>query len=448
MSERQSGYLAIDMGLGKTRIVLEYILACHKRQSNHTGAVLVVAPLRVAVSTWPLEILKWTPSLSYTVLHGKDKDENFKLDRDIYIINYDGLKWLSKKNLGGRFFHGLLILDESTMVKSHSTSRFKLLKAMRAYFTKAFCLSATPAPNGYQDLWSQYFLLDRGMTLGQSWTKFFNRYWYQTLYYQTIVLSQERLKEIPMACARSTFRLKAADYLTMPKLIVNDIYIDLPSDLYKKYKELERDFVYQLSQEENITAVNAAVLSMKLRQFCQGGLYQDDQSTYLLHDLKEEALLQITRELQGEPNLVAIQFKFETQLIEDNLSTEFGQDTNIPRIVGGISADRSAKIINDWNNRKLPMLICHPASVSHGVNLQAGGHYITWLALPWSLEQYNQFIGRLYRQGQKHPVIVNRVLIRDTIESRIAEVLAAKNSTQESLLEVLRDFSKNTLTKL
>lgn len=446
MSERQSGYLAIDMGLGKTRIVLEYILAHHERQSNHTGAVLVVAPLRVAVSTWPLEILKWTPSLSYTVLHGKDKDENFKLDRDIYIINYDGLKWLFKKNIGSRFFHGLLILDESTMVKSHSTTRFKLLKAMRGFFTKAFCLSATPAPNGYQDLWSQYFLLDRGMTLGQSWTKFFNRYWYQTPYYQTIVLSQERLKEIPMACARSTFRLKASDYLTMPKLIVNDIYIDLPSDLYKKYKELERDFVYQLSQEENITAVNAAVLSSKLRQFCQGGLYQEDHSVYLLHQLKEEALVQITQELQGEPNLVAIQFQFEKHLIQGSLQSEL-DCVAIPSIVGGVSAEYSAKVITDWNSRKLPMLICHPASVSHGVNLQAGGHYITWLALPWSLEQYNQFIGRLYRQGQKYPVIVNRVLIRDTIESRIAEVLAAKNSTQESLLEVLRDFSKNTLAK-
>ena len=445
MKFRKEGYLNIDMGLGKTRIVLDYIRLIHKAESS--GAVLIVAPMRVATSTWPAQIREWTPELSYTVLHGRDKEENFKLKRDLYIINYEGLKWLDEmvtKYGRSKFFHGVLVLDEATMVKSSSSGRFKYLKSLRSSFDKAFALSATPAPNGYQDLWSQYFLLDYGKTLGPQYTRFFNRYFQTTESRRVVPVSTERLKEIPKLCAKSTFRLSADDYLKLPEFTNNDLYVDLPPKLLAQYKELEKDFLLKLSEEMSVTAMNAAVLSMKLRQFCQGGIYSagEENSRELvdIHRLKVDMLEQIIQELQGAPTLVAIQFRYEVDFIRERFP-------NAPAIYGGISAKESDRLINLWNAGKLPMLICHPASLSHGVNLQAGGHYITWLALTWNFEQYTQFNGRLRRQGQKNRVVLNRVLVRGSIEEKMAKRLSQKETTQQELLDVLRDMTNEVLAQ-
>lgn len=429
---REGGYLAVDMGLGKTRIILEYI---RRTKPEYT---LVVAPKIVALNTWPEQIKLWASELTYTVLHGKDKNDRLKQKRDIYIINYDGLGWLSRNSNGRKFHKGLLVLDESTMVKSPRSKRFKILKDMRSIFTKCICMSGTPAPNGYQDLWSQYFLVDYGLTLGPVYSKFFNNFFRETESRRIVPISTERLKEIPKRCTKSTFRLSAEDYLKLPPWIDNDIYIDLPSSVKEKYKELEKDFVLQLTEETSVTAQNIAVLSSKLRQFCQGALYiedpRDPKAYAVVNSLKLDALEEVLNQLNGAPTLVPIQFTFELK----ELRNRFGQ---VPALVGGVPEKVQQYYIEEWNRGRLPMLVCHPASISHGVNLQMGGHYITWLALTWNYEHYSQLNGRIRRTGQQHACIRNRLILRGTIEERIAQALKHKGCNQQYLLDTIKEYS-------
>lgn len=433
-------YLAIDMGLGKTRIVIEYI----RKYCAREIPVLVLAPMRVAVKTWPDEILKWAPELSYAVLHGKNKEQEIQRKVDVYIMNYDGIKWLfdyCTKNGRAKFNRALLVLDESTMVKSAQSKRFKMLAKLRPVFSKVIAMSATPSPNGYQDLWSQYYLLDFGASLGATWTKFFNQYYRTLESHRVVPISTEKLKEIPQRCTKTTFRLDVNDYMQLPEFVHNDIMVDLPPELKEQYETLEKEFLIELSNEQAISAVNSAVLSSKLRQFCQGGFYLEDKTYAPIHELKLDALEQVFNGLNGEPTLVAVQFRFEIDLIR----RRFGN--SIPAIYGGVSAAESARIISEWNNGRIPVLVCHPGSLSHGVNLQSGGHYITWLALTWNFEQYTQFNGRLRRQGQKNRVILNRILIRGSVEERMAKQLKFKNINQQSLLDVLRDSTNELLAE-
>lgn len=430
------GYLAVDMGLGKTRIVLEYI------KTTSPKATLVVAPKIVALNTWPEQILEWAPELTYTVLHGHDKDENIKLKRDIYIINYDGLKWLMNNPHGRKFRNGLLVLDESTMIKSPQSGRFKALKNIRSVFDACVCMSGTPAPNGYQDLWSQYFLIDYGKTLGPQYNKFFNRYFRATESRRIVPYSTELLKEIPRACAKSTFRLSADDYLSLPEWVDNDIYVTMPRDIRELYRRFEEDFFLQLNDTATVTAVNMAVLSAKLRQFCQGALYTDAESTNMvsgryyeiIHSLKLDAIEEVLKQLNGQPTILPIQFSFELE----ELKRRFGK---VPAIVGGVPEKEQKQIIAAWNSGDLPFLVCHPASISHGVNLQAGGHYITWLSLTWNYEHYSQLNGRIRRTGQKHACVRNRILIKGTIEEKIAAALNYKGCNQQYLLDTIKNLS-------
>lgn len=434
---RNGGYLAVDMGLGKTRIVLEYIRA------TKPSCVLVVAPKIVALNTWPEQIREWAPELTYTVLHGKDKNENITLQRDIYIINYDGLKWL-KHNVHGRRFHkGLLVLDESTMIKSPQSERFKALMNIRAVFEKCICMSGTPAPNGYQDLWAQYFLIDFGRTLGAKYTTFFNKYFRETESRRIVPYSSELLKEIPRACAKTTFRLSADDYLKLPEWINNDIYVTLPPSVRDMYKQFEEDFFLQLNNEETVTAVNMAVLSSKLRQFCQGALYVDGtggtnqvSGRYyeVVNKVKLDALESVLKQLNGQPTLLPIQFSFELAELEKR----FGR---MPALVGGVPEREQQRYIDAWNRGQLPVLVCHPASISHGVNLQYGGHYITWLALTWNFEHYSQLNGRIRRTGQKYTCIRNRIIIKGTVEEKIAAALNYKGCNQQYLLDTIKSLS-------
>lgn len=435
MIKKQCGYLAVDMGLGKTRIVLEYI------QRMGIQNTLVVAPLRVALHTWPSEIKKWTPMLTFNVLHGPNKSMN--KDANVFIINYEGLKWLMNEPKY-KFSKGLLVIDEGSMVKSPKSQRFKMLNKLRGLFSHVFVLSGTPMPNGYQDLWSQYFLLDRGTSLGPTYTSFFNRYFLQLESFRIVPRDKQTLNEIPARVAPVTFRLSSEDYLKLPSAITVDREVELPPKLWNEYKTLERDFAIQLNEETTITAVNAALLSMHLRQFCQGFLYYEEngeaRETVDFHDLKVEALASCLEELNGHPALVAVQFKADIVKIQKALGP-------LPVIAGGTNSDVSIDIINKWNAGRLPVLVVHPASISHGVNLQHGGHNIIWYAPTWNMEHYQQLNGRLRRQGQKKPVIITRLLIKNSIEHKVVAALANKGGNQQGLLDALRQFTNKLLTQ-
>jgi len=431
--KKETAFLAMDMGLGKTLVAL---LAA--KQLNLPA--LVIAPINPMYSTWPEEIEKWELDLTWDILHGPDKDKVYcTTNADVLLINYHGIKWLYNKILNGEkpWKKRMLILDESSMVKSPKTQRFKLLKKMWPLFLKnRICLSATPSPNGYHELWSQYYLLDRGKTLMDSFYKYRNAFFNYTgppLFkttlrsgsYETI---KNRIKPV-------TYRLKAEDYLDMPEYIHNEIKLTMPAKRLQEYKKLEKDFFLEFTDCE-ATAFNAAALSLKLRQYIQGALYTDEDNGafYPVHKIKIDALKELIEASPGQPILCPIQFKFERKMINAFMKSD------VPCIAGGTPTRVAQNYIKQWNNGDLPLLLCHPASLGHGVNLQAGGHVVLWFGLTWSLEHYQQLNGRVYRQGQKRAVIINHLIMEGTIDERVIKVLKQKDATQQKLLDALRRY--------
>ena len=428
----KSTFMMLEMGLGKTAIALNFI-----REVDMPA--IVVAPLGAIHTTWPDEIIKWTPELTYTILHGKDKDIHLRYNRDIRIINYDGLKWLLKnaRKLGRRKF--ILILDESSFIKSPSTNRFKTLRNLMPLWSPyRMCLSATPSPNGMHELWSQFFMLDNGRRLGIFPSRYLSENFVVTgpPRYKTFIVNGAR-KKIHNKIKDISYYLKATDYLKMPEYIFNEVKLKMPPRLQKVYKKFEREFVLRI-RGMNVNAFNKAALSMKLRQFMQGAIYTDRKGNYqLVHQLKIQALKEVLESAGGHPILCPIQFKFEVEMITKALG-------NVPTIVGGVKQNIRTRHINNWNRGQYPLMLCHPRSIGHGTNLQTGGNIVLWYGLPWSWEQYYQLNGRLYRQGQlKKGVIISHLLFENTIDYIILSVLRLKEGDQRQLFSAVQQFARN-----
>lgn len=428
---KESCFLMMDIGLGKTAVALKVIEAVKVK-------TIVVAPVQVCWLTWPAEIKKWTPQLTWTCLHGKHKDRKIKNKRDIYIVPYSSLKWfyntLAKNS--GKFPKMMLVLDESSFIKDSSTQRFKLLKRMHNIFLPfKMCLSATPAPNGLHELWSQYFMLDRGKRLRSSFYAFRNSYFSYSgpPVYKTTLLEGSKEK-IYNKVRDITFRLEAKDYLKMPPIIYNKIRLRLTPELMEQYRTLERDFFLEIHREK-IEIFNAAALSTKLRQFLSGCMYTGEERDFVrIHTIKLAMLNQLLDTNASQPVIAVINFRFEYEIMKNR----FHQP---PIIYGGTNANEKQRLIKKWNKGELPLLLVHPASVSHGLNLQAGGRIIVWMALPWSLDQYHQLNGRLHRQGQKHAVIINNLVFDDTIDVVVEKTLKRKDKTQKDLLTALKRYA-------
>ena len=435
MKTHPKSYIACDMGTGKSLMALKWI----KNILPECGNILIIAPLRTISTTWPDEIKKWAPQLTYTILHGSKKVENLNQKVDVYLINYEGIAWLFEAlkhyhKATGKIPFRALVLDEGSMIKSHSTKRFKLLKLLRPLFPDYMTiLSGTPAPNSLLDLWSQYYLLDEGERLEKYITHYRQKYFWQIdrMGYMWKInkgadqVIYSRIEDI-------TYRLDSKDYLELPEMTRNVIKVPLGKRLQTQYKLLEKEFFLALDEGEGVTAFNAASLSMKLRQFLQGAVYIDEKHNYkVLHEEKLKVLKSMVEEAGGSGILCAIQFRFELDMIKKAFP-------KVPYIAGGVAASTAVKLINQWNRGKLPLLLCHPASLSHGVNLQTGGHTILWYGLTWSLEQYLQLNKRLHRNGQKSAVVVHHLIVPDSVDERVMKALTAKFKTQSELLDYLR----------
>lgn len=426
--DKRKCFLAIDLGMGKTAIALKVIQETKQK-------AFVFAPLRTIYSTWPDEMAIWAPELSYYILHGPDKSLMDALKADVILMNYEGLKWLSQQR--GKWPRRTVIYDESSMCKSHSTQRFKLLRKMQGLWSDyCVCMSATPAPNGLHEVWSQYFLLDQGSRLEPTITAFRRKYCrsfsYPGMSFVKYTVDPRFTQSIYDAVAPITFRLDAKDYLDMPPITYNEIKLELTPKLRKQYKELEDDFFLEL-EDANIEALNAGQVSMKLRQFIQGGLYDEEKVWHYIHGIKMQALKELVETSAGQPILCAIQFRGELATIQKEFSSA-------PVIAGGTPVAQAQKYIKLWNDGSLPLLLCHPASLSHGVNLQSGGHILLWFGLTWSLEQYSQLNGRLYRQGQQDHVMIHHLVMKDTVDEAVLKALRNKDLTQRSLLSYIKAY--------
>jgi len=421
--EKRKAYLAMDVGLGKTAVALATI-ATTKRPT------LVIAPLSVIHNTWPEEINKWAPWLSYEILHGYNKQKRMRLKKDIYLLNYDGLKWYYKELLKGRVKQMNLILDEITFVKDPRTKRFKYLKAMLPMFPDIrLGLSGTPdSEDDLTQLWSQYYILDSGASLFTTFGRYTKKYFMYDAYTMKHYVHKHARKLIYNRISPITFRLDRDDYLDLPPIIYNAMRVELPSSLKEKYDKFETEFVTAV-ENGTVTAFNAASLSSKLRQFVQGALYTENETEFI-HEVKVNKLAELLE--SGNNILCPIQFRFEYEMLRKKFNDP-------PIIYGKTSSKQARSYIDQWNKGQLPLLLVHPQSISHGVNLQQGGHTVVWLGLPWSFGQFYQMNGRLHRTGQQKGVIVNAVIMKDTIDELVWKTLKRKEKGLEHLLTALKE---------
>lgn len=419
--------LFLKMGLGKSSIMLSVIK--NLLFDFEVGKVLILGPLRVVKSSWPGEIRKWDDfrDVTYSIIHGtpKQRESALKKDADIYLINYEGLKWLVEY-YGDNWPFDMVVFDESSKMKAPGTQRFRALKKVLKHIKRSVLLTGSPASNGLMGLWSQMFILDRGERLGRTFTVFKNRWFYPVGYEQRQwEIKPTGQKEIQNRIQDICMSMKTEDYIKLPDYIPNVINVELRGKLRDKYDELEKEMYLALSEEEEITAVNAATLTNKCRQFTSGAMYKEDKDWVEIHDLKLDALDDIIEEANGAPVLVAYQYKYELARLKQ-------------RYPHAVALGSDPAIIDAWNRKEIPILLAHPQSAGHGLNLQEGGNILVHMTMDWSLENYEQFNARLHRQGQTEPVFCHHIVATDTVDEKVMERLRTKKSIQDILIESLK----------
>ena len=437
--EKGSAALWLDPGLGKTAVVLSAFRTL--KIKGLAKKMLVIAPLRPVHGVWPPEAKKWEQFADYSVgvLHGGNKAKVLKQQHDIYVINFEGLGWLSSQLNGKDWPFQILTVDEISYMKNTQTQRFKTIKPLLDKFDRRWGLTGSPAPNSLLDIFGPQLILDQGATFGPYISRFRTEYFYPSGYggYEWKLQSDGEAR-IHAALAGKVLRMAALDHLDLPELTYNDILVDLPPNARKLYDAFENNLTVELNSG-NVTAVNAAVAVMKGQQIANGGSYLDDDgsgnariSTHL-HDAKTEAVLDLVEELSGQPCIIGYHFAHDLE----RLKAAF---PSAPVIGSGVIGNKLDTIIDDWNSGKTPILLAHPMSAGHGLNLQGTGHAVIWYSLTWSLEIYEQFIRRLWRQGQKNHIVVHHIMAKDTIDEAIMMAIRRKDKTQQTLLTAVRDY--------
>lgn len=424
----------LDMGLGKTSITLT---AINNLLFDYFDAhrILVIAPLRVARSTWADEIEKWDHlrDLTFAIAVGSEKErlEALRKQADITMINRENLQWLTEKS-GQPFEYDMVVIDELSSFKNHQAKRFKALMKARPKIKRIVGLTGTPSSNGLMDLFAEFKILDMGVRLGRFIGQYRNTYFKPDKVNGPIVYSYKPLPGAEVAIYEKisdiTISMKAADHLKMPELVNTKYMVHLSEKEKKKYEDMKAELVLSLPEGE-ITAANAASLSGKLSQMANGAVYADDESILPIHDRKLDALEDIIESANGKPLLIAYWFKHDLMRIEQRLT-----EKKIP--FQKLDSDASMK---KWNKGELPVALIHPASAGHGLNLQSGGSTIVWFGITWSLELYQQTVARLYRQGQSSgTVTVIHILTEGTVDEKIMKALADKDSTQSALIDAVK----------
>ena len=427
------------MGLGKTASTLEAIRQIKAVRPSLT--VLIIAPLRVAQCTWPDEVRKWDSfkDLRVSVICGSAKARRDALlaDADIFTINYENIPCLVEE-LKGDWFFDLIVADESTRLKGlrarQGTQRAKAL-AKVAFKSEGFVeLTGTPAPNGLLDLWGQMWFLDKGARLGKSFSAFQKEFFYPisrgggATHWVEWKLQEGSDKRIKRRIEDVSITVNPEDYFDVAKNIFNDIVVELPREVMRQYRKFARELYLELEGGEEITASNAAVKTGRLLQMASGAVYAEDGEAYsVIHGAKIEALKSVIEEANGAPVLCAYSYRHEV----DRIRKAFPQ----ARLL-----DKNPQTIRDWNEGKVPLLLAHPASCGHGLNLQDGGNILVFFSCTWSLELHDQIVERIgaVRQaqaGHDRPTFVHYLIARGTLDEAVKERLATKRDILDVLLD-------------
>lgn len=445
-------------GLGKTAMTLA-ALAHHIANGDCKGA-LIIAPLRVSLFTWPEEVqrwenFRWMKTVSLRTAEGLAAWD--RGDACIYTINYESLFIPRYKVVGGKRVQvgdsGILsrlltkpnipidtvVWDELSKAKSHKSKRIKEFKKYRHLFKRHWGLTGTPAPNSYQDLFAQINLLDGGKRFGKFITHFLTQYFEPV---NAFVPAVQRKWKVRAGCAGliedkisdMILTLRSEDYLDIPPTQVIDVPVTLPAKAKTLYRKLEKELIIMM-KDSKVVAVNQAVLVGKLQQVVGGAVYAHDVKTIIatektkivteIHDGKIKALRKLWESEGKEPMIVAIKYKHERKRILDAIpeAVEFSSDK-----------------LDDWNAGKIPLLIAHPASMGHGLNMQHGGSRAVWFSLTYSREEYDQFNARIARTGQESETKIFHLIVPGTVDDAVMAALEAKGEVQSGLLRTLKNL--------
>ena len=419
--------LMLDMGLGKTVITLTALWQL-ALDSFDVSRILVIAPKRVAEDTWPKELSKWEhlSGLDATLVMGTQAEREAALRQQtfLYIINRENVSWLVANH---PWDFDMVVIDELSSFKSNQAQRFKAMKKVRPLVSRIVGLTGTPAPNSLLDLWPEMYLMDMGQRLGRFIGGFRERFFTPDKRNREIIYSYKPREGAEEAIygliSDICISMKAVDYLDMPELIMNRVEVSMDSRERKIYDDFQRDMVVNLQGEE-LDAVNAAALSGKLLQMANGAVYGENRKVLHIHDRKLDTLEDLMEAANGKPLLVAYWYEHDLQRIKARFKNARCIDTT--------------QDIDDWNAGKIPLALIHPASAGHGLNLQDGGCTIVWFGLTWSLELYQQLNARLWRQGQKHTVVIHHIVTKDTHDEDVLRALDKKDTRQSALIDAVR----------
>lgn len=421
--------LFLEMGCGKTITTLTAINRL-MNEDFQIDTVLIIAPKRVVESVWDDEASKWThlKNLTFSKIIGsvKERQTALRVKASIYLISRDNVSWLCGEFGGSKLPFDMLVVDESSSFKNHASLRFKALKQVQPSFKRVVILTGTPSPQSLMDLWPQLYLLDRGERLGKTITAYRRDYFnkkYSGFGYDLTAGADSRIhNRIKDIC----ISMKSSDYLELPERIDTFINVVLPPAVKRKYEEFEREKVLELAEADDISAMNAAGLSNKLLQFAGGAVYDEYRNVHEIHDCKLEATEEFIEAANGRPVFIMYSYKHEYDRLMERL-----KKYNPKKL-------ETSKDISDWNAGKLKIVLGHPASVGHGLNIQEGDTCMLWYSLNWSLELYQQANARLHRNGRKHLVNIGHLIAQGTEDETVRLALERKADTQDILMDAVR----------
>ena len=405
--------------------------------------VLIIAPLRVASTTWPEEIKKWDhlKHLDASVIIGTAKERTAAINHNalIYIINRENVKSLVEyyETNGLRWDYDCVVIDELSSFKNYKSQRFKWLRKIRPFVKRWIGLTGTPTSNGLMDLWAEIGILDGGQRLGRYIGRFREAYFRpgsmnpQTGIVYKYIPRPGAEEQIYNKISDITISMKAIDHLNMPDCIFVNHEVEMNEIERALYDQLKTELIIPL-EDGDIDASNAGALSNKLLQMSNGAVYDENKNVRAIHNRKLEKLEDLIESANGQSVLIAYWFKHDRERIINYLSSVGYKLRDLPRDL------KSPEDIEAWNAGNIPIALIHPMSAGHGLNIQSGGHILIWFGLTWSLELYQQTNARLWRQGQRDIVTIHHILAKNTVDADVLAALASKDVTQEKLIAAVK----------
>lgn len=469
--ENEITILAWDCGAGKS--VTSLTAADDLLEDKVIKKVLIVAPMLVACATYPDEFSDWKHlnHVDWTLIRAEDDDEDIqraykdayeiakmagmpsaeaskwagrhrtkakewkrrRLINDaaeVHIINKEALPWLWN-HFKEKWPYDMLIVDEASVFKNgkkrtatKEVSIFGAAAKARKFVKRIVLMTGTPTPKGLRNMWGLAYIADLGERLGTARTKFEERWFDKDYMGWNLTPKAHAQEEITKRMSDIMFTLDPVLYPDLPPLLIKDTRITLPRKVMDEYQRFKATLV---SEVYDIEAVNKGVLAGKLLQFASGSMYDENGNDVWIHDKKLEALEEIIEEADGEPVLVAYNFKFDLQRIRKRFKKA---------VVFGEGDVRKTKA--DWNAGKIDLMLAHPQSVGHGQNIQFGGNIMAWYGPTHDLEIYQQMNKRLHRPGQTRPVTIHHIIAKGTYDEDILPRLQDRAMTQDEIMSALR----------